>query len=148
LEAEVVPLVDDDILNFYNMNKGYWNPSENIRKLSGASKRYMPKLDIAAGFYMPQSFKMWLEKLSIVLKNDIVHYPMLYGISNKQKVFVPLISIEVESKKSKHSNGGIINMSCHSYCGILASYEEMLMQVKFYKEYFGIRNIAPYKLQK
>jgi hypothetical protein len=146
IESRMSKLSDNELVNFYNMNRGYWHPSSNIKNLTSSSKRYLPKLDIAAGFYIPKNFITWLYKLSESVKNDIVHYPLLYNLKNKQKIFVPLISIEVESKINKHSNGGIINMSCHSYCGILASKVEMLKQIKYYKEYFGIRNIIPYKL--
>ena len=77
------------------------------------------------------------------LRNDCVHYPVLYSLKYiTNDLFIPLISIEIETSKSKHMNGGICNMSKYSYCGILVSADESHGHIEFLKKHLGIENVT------
>lgn len=124
---------------FYNEPQTY-----EIKKSKNAKNSvYIPRLDVVLGFYAPLGFQDWLLHLADALRNDCVHYPILYSLKYiTNDLFIPLISIEIETSKSKHMNGGICNMSKYSYCGILVSADESRGHIEFLKKHLGIENVT------
>lgn len=130
---------------FYLHNMYYSDPQTyEIKQASNAQNSvYIPKLDVVLGFNAPAGFTEWMTRLSVALKNDCVHYPIMYSLKNKGgELFVPLISIEIETSKNKHMNGGICNMSKYSYCGILVSEECAEGHIEFLRKHLGIENVT------
>ncbi|MGN0181727.1 MAG: hypothetical protein ACI4DP_04855 [Candidatus Ornithomonoglobus sp.] len=130
---------------FYLHNLYYNEPQTYEIKKSSSAKNsvYIPKLDIMLGFDAPEGFKEWMLRLADILRNDCVHYPIMYSLKYKrEKLFIPLISIEIETSKNKHMNGGICNMSKYSYCGILVSGEHSEGHIDFLKKHLGIENVT------
>jgi hypothetical protein len=130
---------------FYLHNLYYNEPLsyEIKRSLNAKNSVYIPRLDVVLGFNAPDGFKQWMVRLAEILKNDCVHYPIMYSLKNKSKdLFVPLISIEIETSKNKHMNGGICNMSKYSYCGVLVSEEFSEGHIDFLKKHLGIENVT------
>lgn len=107
---------------------------------------YIPKLDLVLGFNAPKGFVQWLEQLAHHMKLSVVDSPILYGLQNKiiKELFVPLISLEIESSVNKHLNGGIFNMSKNSYIGILVTKENAESHLQFFKKEMGIKNVICY----
>lgn len=139
--------IDDIDVNIYLKKIGIKNPSSgelyNLKKIS--DRYYLPKLDITLGFNLPKSIIKWLIGLSHYIKHDIINNPVIFYL-NKIKnpnLFVPLISMEIETSASKHLNGGIVNMCQNSYIGILVSTKEAIRHVEFFRKQ-GFNNIYFY----
>jgi hypothetical protein len=109
---------------------------------------YIPKLDIVLGFDSPRGFISWLRIVAEMLEGDCAHYPILYGLRKGMlnDIFIPLISIEIETSMNKHLNGGIYNMSKNSYAGVLVTEENAQKHVEFFKKELGIKNVTSYSL--
>lgn len=109
---------------------------------------YVPKMDIEAGFTMPESFFKWLGALGKAMKNDAVHYPLIFGITNKviKEYFISLIAVEIENSINKHLNGGICNMSHFAHTGILVTNQSAKGHIEFLKRELGIRNVTYYQV--
>ena len=107
---------------------------------------YIPKLDLVMGFNAPKGFVCWIRQLAYQMKYAVVDSPILYGIQNSiiKELFIPLISIEIESSINKHLNGGIFNMSKNSYLGILVTKENAEKHLQFFKNEMGIKNVICY----
>ena len=69
----------------------------------------------------------------------------LYSII--KELFVPLISIEIESSINKHLNGGIFNMSKNSYVGVLVTYEQAQKHVMYFRQELGLKNVISYQIK-
>jgi hypothetical protein len=122
------------------------NPSHGAETLEIRKKEdyyYTPKLDWCYGFYLSDAVFAFFNELSKVLENDVTHYPMLYGLKKERisAIFLPLLSFEIETGKSKHLNGGILNMSHFSFCGVLVALLEAKTHLNFFKYNLGISNI-------
>ena len=105
---------------------------------------YVPKIDLCYGFNLPERFVNFLIQLSTILGSEVINYPLLNYLRVKKEatsVFLPLIGIEVETTNSKHLNGGILNLSTHTFCGILASAKETESHLTTYKNVLGIQNV-------
>ena len=130
---------------FYLHNRYYNEPYDYEIKRSSSAKTgiYIPKLDLLLGFNAPAGFTQWMRRLANTLRNDCVHYPIMYFLKNTDNdIFVPLIGIELEASKNKHMNGGICNMSKYSYCGVLLSNGNAEDRIEFLRKYLGITNIT------
>lgn len=130
---------------FFLHNLYYNEPQTYEIKQSSNAKNsvYIPRLDVVLGFDAPEGFRQWMMRLADALKNDCVHYLIMYALKHKSKeLFIPLISIEIETSKNKHMNGGICNMSKYSYCGIWVSEEESQSHIEFLKRHLGIENVT------
>ena len=139
---------NDDYTDFVLHKKFYNQPFDehpSIAKNATASY-YMPKLDIVLGFNVPESFKDWLKCLGTVLKEQYVDYPILFGLRENilKDLFVPLVSIEIETSINKHMNGGIFNMSKNSYIGVLITEEDANSHLQFFVKELGINNVVSY----
>ena len=81
--------------------RGFKNPSKNeIYTLKRINDRYyLPKLDVVLGFDLPKSIVKWIKGLSNYIGQDIVHNPIIFYLkhSKEKSLFVPLISIEIET---------------------------------------------------
>lgn len=144
--ADAFNCIDSEIAGFL-LGKYYHNtPSEHTFKVANkpSDTYYIPKLDVVAGFIMPNGFYEWLYQVSVALGSDYVNFPILYGIREKilKELFIPLVSIEFENSINKHCNGGIINMSHYSYFGILMGNESAKTHIDFLKENMGINNVT------
>lgn len=109
--------------------------------------RYMPRLDLAAGLFAPVQFCQWIRRLGIAMKEDAVLYPMVY--LQKRSLhhrFVSLFAVEVETGASKHANGGILNLSNQSYCGIWAAPSEAKGHLLFMQNRFGLNNVVHFPI--
>jgi hypothetical protein len=105
---------------------------------------YIPKIDLCYGFNLPEKFVNFFMQLSTILGSEVVNYPLLNYLKSKKdatSVFLPLIGIEVETTNSKHLNGGILNLSTHTFCGILASEKDTESHLTTYKHVLGIQNV-------
>jgi len=109
---------------------------------------YIPKLDVVLGFNSPNGFNSWLRVISDTVGDDSVHFPILYGIKKKfiNQIFIPLISIEIETSNSKHANGGIYNMSKNSFIGVILADEEVKRHLEFFRKELGVKNVTYYEL--
>jgi len=129
--------VDNNELNFYLKKSGFKVPNKNeIYRLKKINDRYyLPKIDIVLGFDLPKSIIKWLTGLSDSVGQDIINNPILFYLkhSKEKSLFVPLISMEIETSVSKHLNGGIINMWKNSYIGILVSNNSARRHINFFK---------------
>ena len=135
----------NELTNFFLRRKGYIKPSKSeIRSYNKVSDcYYIPKLDLIAGFNPPKAFFNWLKIIGHELEYDVVHYPLLLALlnSNIDKVFLPLISVEIETTAGKHMNGGIVNMSRNSYCGILIAPSEAKSHLNYFRRSLGLNNV-------
>lgn len=105
--------------------------------------RYLPRLDLVAGFHAPRSFHQWLQRLASLLREDVANYSFLFAQQGReQSRFVNLISVEIETTISKHAHGGILNIANHSYCGIWAAPSLAKSHLKFMKNRFGLQNVV------
>ncbi|KZX17533.1 hypothetical protein MBCUT_02080 [Methanobrevibacter cuticularis] len=150
----VNPNSDDKFPLFFLKQEYYKFPDKN--EVSKARQQrdnfYIPKLDLVLGFNAPKGFVSWLLKISESMKNDYVHYPILFGLKEKlisiNELFIPLISMEIETSVSKHANGGVYNMSKNSFMGILVtkSTDKSMAKnhVTFFKNELGLNNILNY----
>lgn len=149
IEDYVGKLLDssNNEVNFYLKKLGCKDPNtKEIYNLKSVNSRYyLPKLDVVLGFNLPTSILKWLKGLSNIIENDIINSSVIFYLKNKniKKVFVPLISIEIETTTSKHLNGGIVNMWKNSYVGILVANKEALGHINFFKNY-GCNNVFLY----
>ena len=117
---------------------------KNKRRISKAGDVfYIPKLDIAFGFYLPQSFIKFLSYIGKSLNEDTVHYPLLVYIQShpNEELFYPLITAEIETTASKHLNGGVVNMSRFSTIGLLFANKNAERNLNTLKYAFGIKNV-------
>lgn len=134
----------DEELEFYFKRKAYKDPNEkNIFELNRINnKYYLPKLDIVLGFNLSKSFIKWIKGIAKNMENDILNNELIFSINNNKikDVFIPLISIEIESEVNKHLNGAIINMWKNSYIGILFSKKQALGHLEYFKNN-GCNNI-------
>lgn len=137
--------------NFYLRQAFYKDPCNHEEKISTSPKTsfYIPKLDVVLGFNAPVCFVSWLKALAEVLQNDCAHYPILYGLNKGiiEKVFISLVSIEIEASINKHLNGGIYNMAKNSYIGVLVTKEPSKSHTDFFKRELGIKNVTSYCLE-
>lgn len=142
---------NDSYTDFCLNKRYYYEPYDMQEKIAGrvSDVYYVPKLDVVLGFNAPKGFTKWLGNISNELGNQIVDYPILYGINRKiiKDLFVPLISIEIESSVNKHLNGGIVNMSKNSFVGVLVTRENADKHVEFYKKELGIKNVVTYQVE-
>lgn len=109
--------------------------------------RYMPRLDLVAGFYAPLQFCRWLHSLGNAMREDAVLYPFLF--LQKQKLhprFINLIAVEIETGMDKHSHGGILNITNHAYCGIWAAPSAARGHLRFMQNRFGIHNVVHFSV--
>jgi hypothetical protein len=122
-----------------------WDPSTKDQKSITRSQDwyYIPKLDIIAGFYLPEIFTSFLYCLSHQCEPDSCIYPLLNYIKSNynEQLFFPFISVEVESGISKHLNGGILNMSAFSFMGLLVSSFEGQRHLQMIQEQLSVRNV-------
>lgn len=129
----------------------YIEPYKMKSKLSTSVRDsfYIPKLDVVLGFNAPKSFQKWMALLADEYKHGIVEYPILYGLKYSiiKELFVPLISIEIESTINKHLNGGIFNMSKNSYVGVLVTYEQAQKHVMYFRQELGLKNVISYQIK-
>ncbi|MEQ8235286.1 MAG: hypothetical protein ABRQ23_00740 [Syntrophomonadaceae bacterium] len=107
---------------------------------------YIPKLDLVMGFQASPGFTDWLHCMADALKDDHVHYPLLYGLKNRiiNELFIPLISIEIEATLNKHLNGGICNMANYSYVGVVVTNKDAASHVEYFRRHLGIQNVISY----
>ena len=140
---------DNQLFDFYFKKQGYIEPvKKEMRKLTKPSDSYyIPKIDVVAGFNVPIVFIKWLKAIGEQLENDVIHYPLLFSMiyNDLSSIFVPAISMEIETTVSKHLNGGIINMSRNSFVGILAAKKEAVSHLKTYRDYLGCANVLFYQ---
>ena len=141
-------VTNDKFTDFVLHKRYYASPYELEAKVSKktSDSYYVPKLDVVLGFNAPESFKEWMKCLSVAVKEQYVDYPILFGLREKllSEIFIPLISIEIETSINKHLNGGIFNMSKNSYCGILVTEEEAASHLQFFAKEMGINNVVTY----
>lgn len=142
----------DDYTDFVLHKKYYNQPLDEfpITSKNATASYYIPKLDVVLGFNLPESFKDFLFRLSIALGEQYVDYPILFGLREKMitDLFVPLVSIEIETSINKHLNGGIFNMSKNSYCGILVTEDDAHSHLQFFMKELGINNITSYCMER
>jgi hypothetical protein len=142
--------IPDDYTAFHLKRKFYKEPYECEEKVATkvTDSFYIPKLDVVLGFYAPKGFTSWMKELSNSLKFDLLEYPLLYGLNKGiiNELFIPLISIEIESSINKHLNGGIYNMAKNSYIGILVTSEPAQAHLDYFKHELGIKNVISYCL--
>lgn len=135
-----------EIADFYLLQKTFVSPDfKQVRKSSKpVDSYYIPKLDVVSGFNSPRSFIKWMKALASELNNDVVNFPMLFAILNGtvQNLFLPIISIEIESSINKHMNGGILNMAKNSFCGILVTKSDAKPHLEFFKNKLNCNNIV------
>lgn len=141
----------DNINNYgkHFLSQNYYNdPITYTEKCSSKAKDslYIPKMDIEAGFDMPEGFFTWIKCLGKALKYDSVCYPVVFGISENivDSYFISLIGIEIENSVNKHLNGGICNMANYSYAGILSTSQDASGHIKFLSRELGINNVTYY----
>ena len=146
--------VGDEFPLFFLRQDYYKFPDKNDVSKSRQARDnfYIPKLDLVLGFNAPKGFTSWLLNIAESIKNDYAHYPILYGLKEKlisiNDLFVPLISMEIETSVNKHANGGIYNMSKNSYIGIIVTKNKDRNMAKnhvaFFKKELGLNNILNY----
>ncbi|KRQ86217.1 hypothetical protein ABG79_01947 [Caloramator mitchellensis] len=128
---------DDMEFNFYLKKVGIKDPKEKVlyELKNIKNRRYLPKIDIVAGFNLPISVIEWLKNIAINLEYDIINNPLLFYIKqfDDENIFVPLISVEIETSVSKHLNGGLFNLWKNSYLGILVSTRESQAHLEFFR---------------
>ena len=136
---------------FYLSQNYYSDPVSFEVKNSTKAKDsfYIPKIDVEAGFNMPNGFFLWLKSLGNALKNDAVNYPIVYGITNEiiTSYFISLIAIEMECSINKHLNGGICNMANFAYSGVLVTTQDASKHIDFLSQELGINNVTYYKCE-
>lgn len=138
-------------ISHYLKQAYYYTPEEaasrEVDKISDAY--YIPKIDVVAGMQAPSKFLCWLRNIGIELKNDCVNYPILYVLKNNltQEIFLPLVSMEFEMSVSKHMNGGILNMSRNSFCGILVAPQEAIRHLRMMRKTMSCNNVIFYNVQ-
>ncbi|GAB6552967.1 hypothetical protein bcgnr5378_06230 [Bacillus cereus] len=105
---------------------------------------YKPKIDISAGFTITDGFIDFLKQLSIYLKSDIVHYPLLHFIKTKKvnELYYPLLGIEIETANSKHAIGSLLNASRYHQFGWFVGTSEMKHVFDAYQYQLGLRNVT------
>lgn len=134
----------NDENDFILGKKVIYKPDNEIRKVNKRSDYYyVPKLDLCYGFYLVNGFIDFIKNVALCVSPETYNYPLLdYVIKqNKNKLFFPLVTFEIESGYSKHCNGGIINMSFHSFCGIVIGNLEINSHLKSLHKTFGIQNV-------
>ncbi|MDR3598838.1 hypothetical protein [Clostridium sp.] len=110
----------------YRFHKKYvYNPVnnkvKNVKKINDIY--YLPELDFALVWPVPEIFKRFLSSVSQKLKEQFCYYPILNFLKlyPEETLQFPIIGIEVESSTNKHLNGGVFNMSRFFYIGLLIS---------------------------
>lgn len=146
--SQIECLRNIEISDEYNIISGKyatWDPLSKEQRIIKKSEDwfYTPKLDITAGFYLPEIFVSFLYELSCHCEPDFCIYPLLNFIRShaKDQLFFPFISVEVENGISKHLNGGILNMSAFSFIGLLVSNIEGQRHLQMINEHASIRNV-------
>lgn len=104
---------------------------------------YLPKVDIAVGFYLPPSFRKFLYLLGIHLEYESVNYPLVNYILNfsATDIFFPYLGIEVEGSINKHFNGGVFNCAKYFFTGVIISEEPGSSHVNTFKNNLGLNNL-------
>lgn len=104
---------------------------------------YIPKIDIAAGFNIEGGFVQFLQFLAQRMGADVIHFPFLQYMFDKQEetIYFPLLGIEIEISESKHALGGLINLANFQYVGWLVSPKAMKPYVETYKHHLGMQNV-------
>ena len=154
-EAEVFNILKDRVESFDSEAAVYMGKEfRGLPESTGLSKcksardcRYMPRLDLAAGFFAPQRFCRWLQSLGVAMREDAVLYPFIF--LQKQKLhprFINLIAVEIETGMDKHSHGGILNITNHAYCGIWAAPSAARGHLRFMQNRFGIHNVVHFSV--
>lgn len=146
--------ITDEFPLFFLKQNYYKFPDKNdvLKAKQQRDNFYIPKLDLVLGFNAPEGFTSWLLKIAESIKHDYAHYPILYGLKEKlistNELFIPLISMEIETSVNKHANGGIYNMSKNSYVGILVTKntDKNMAEnhVSFFKKELSLNNILNY----
>lgn len=103
---------------------------------------YKPKIDVSAGFSVSGGFIDFLHIIAERLHSDVVHFPLLAFLLEKQihEFYYPLLGVEIESGHSKHAIGGLMNASRFHQFGWIVGNEELLHAVETFQYYLGLRN--------
>lgn len=156
LRYEILKQAFSDDINDYGkhfLSQNYYTDpmSFNVKRSAKVKDSfYVPKMDVEAGFYMPKGFFIWLKVLGQALNNDVVNYPVVFGITNNiiNSYFISLIAIEIENSINKHLNGGICNMANFSYSGVLVTNQSAAGHIDFLHRELGINNVTYYQCGK
>lgn len=135
------------LASFYLRQSYYENPVKmDEKETNSRSAVYVPKLDLVIGIKAPKGFLEWLRAVGVQLKNEVVNFPIMYQLVKKNNfsIDIPLISLELENSQNKHANGGLFNMSKHSYLGIVVTQEDFDSHFKFITKHLGLNNILSY----
>lgn len=135
------------LASFYLRQSYYENPVKmDEKETNSRSAVYVPKLDLVIGIKAPKGFLEWLRAVGIQLKNEVVNFPIMYQLVKKNNfsIDIPLISLELENSQNKHANGGLFNMSKHSYLGIVVTQEDFDSHFKFITKHLGLNNLLSY----
>ena len=151
--AAVIPrLTDaDDEVAVYSGGKYRSKPESLVLSPCKGPRdcRYLPRLDLAAGLFAPMKFCQWIRCLGIAMKQEAVLYPFVYlqkqGLHHR---FVSLLAVEVETGLSKHANGGILNLSNQSHCGLWAAPSAAAGHLHFMQNRFGLNNVVLFSIDK
>ena len=104
---------------------------------------YKPKIDIAVGFHICEGFINFLKEMALRLKSDVIHFPLLKYVIDKQleELYFPLLGIEIEMKESKHALGGLMNLANFHQNGWLIAPAAMGPYIETYKHHLGMQNV-------
>ena len=107
---------------------------------------YLPKVDLALGFFLPNSFNIFLKFIAVNMREEVVNFPLLLYIlkSKKNKLFFPYLGVEIESNVNKHLNGGLLNCSLFFYLGLIISPARGKSHISTYKNLCGLNNVFHY----
>jgi len=125
----------------YRLHKKYVSePCENIVKTVNTIKDiyYLPKIDFALIWPVPEIFKCFLFSISQNLKEQFCYYPILNFLKlyPDEPLQFPIVGVEVESFVNKH----LFNMSRFCYIGILISKKEGRYNLNTLKS-LGLNNV-------
>lgn len=144
LYSEYRDVVSNNKTDFFLAKKVVYNPNNETKNVKNKKDYYyVPKLDLCFGFYLGNGFVDFIRLLANQLSHEVYNYPLLKYILavNTTKIIFPLITFEIETSSSKHCNGGILNMSTHSFCGILVGNYESERHLNALRNYLGINNV-------
>ena len=151
--AAVLPQLteaDDEVAVYYGGKYRSKPESLALSTCKGSRDcRYLPRLDLVAGLFAPMKFCQWIRRLGIAMKEDAVLYPFVYlQKKNLHHRFVSLLAVEVETGLSKHANGGVLNLSNQSYCGLWAAPSAAAGHFRFMQNRFGLNNVVHFPIDK
>ncbi len=112
---------------FSELSGSGWDLREDweseLMKNFGKKQFYVPKVDLCAGFSLPNSLCSFLYALSqtvdVATLDSCAFLKMLHKAAPAQPLWQPILAVEIESSDNKHTEGGIFNMSHLAYCGLL-----------------------------